>query len=243
MIEDDAFRHRCPLLGGDADPLHRAHGRGDVQHYCVMAPGGQAVGEGVGAEHGSPSAGRGDQRDEVGAREADQAGLGRQPGVGRRDQELPVPDRGHRHALTLAGAIDAPAHRLGRRAGSTAAVAIEEDRPVGLVQHPHARSRVQRAVEIEASQYAEGCDPVVGMAAKLRVHQEPAQSLGVLGCELQALEGSGETASQVIDPHQPHVPVLVGHSDLPSPALLCEVLSIHLAGHPRAMLRGPVLTR
>jgi hypothetical protein len=54
---------------------------------------------------------------------------------------------------------------------------------------------------IEASQHAEGCDPVVGMAAKLRVDQEPAQPLGVLGSELQALEGSGETTSQVSDPH------------------------------------------
>jgi hypothetical protein len=67
------------------------------------------------------------------------------------------------------------------------------------------------------------------MAAKLRVHQEPGQSLGVLAGELQALEGNGKTASQVIDPHQPRALVLVGHSALPSPLLVCQELSIHLA--------------
>jgi hypothetical protein len=43
---------------------------------------------------------------------------------------------------------------------------------------------------------------VVGVAAKLRVHQEPGQSVGVLARELQALEGPGQAAPQVIDPHQ-----------------------------------------
>jgi len=128
-------------------------------------------------------------------------------------------------------------------ARATSAVSIEEDRPVGLVQHAHARARVQRAVAIEAGQHPQGCNPVVGMAAKLRVDQECAQSLGVLAGELQVLEGNSETTSQVIDLHQPCAPVLVGHSDLPSPALFCQALSIHLAANPRAMLRGPLLAR
>jgi hypothetical protein len=57
------------------------------------------------------------------------------------------------------------------------------------------------------------------MAAKLGLHQQPAQSLGILGPELQALEGNGEAAPQVIDPHQLRArTVVVGHPDLPSPA-------------------------
>jgi hypothetical protein len=62
---------------------------------------------------------------------------------------------------------------------------------------------------------------MVGVAAKLGIQQEPGQALGILAGELQALEGIGKTASQVIDPHQPRVPILVGHWDLPSPMLLC----------------------
>ena len=109
-----------------------------------MALGGEAVREGVGAEDRRPTARRGDQRNEVGAGEADQAGLGRQSGVGRGDHELPVPDRGDSHALALAGALDAPSHCACRRAGPTAAVSVEEDRAVRLVQHADARARVQR---------------------------------------------------------------------------------------------------
>jgi hypothetical protein len=51
---------------------------------------------------------------------------------------------------------------------------------------------------------------VVGGAAQLRVDQEPAQSLSVIGREVEAFEGNGKAAPQVIDPHQPrafaHVP-------------------------------------
>jgi hypothetical protein len=56
---------------------------------------------------------------------------------------------------------------------------------------------------------------MAGVAAELRVDQEPGQSLGVLLDELQALEGDGKTASQVIDPHQQGTAVLVGHSGPP----------------------------
>ena len=53
---------------------------------------------------------------------------------------------------------------------------------------------------------------MVGVAAKLGIQQEPGQALGVLALQLQALEGSGEAAPQVIDPHQPRAFALpVGH--------------------------------
>ena len=144
--------------------------------------------------------------------EADHAGLGRQSGEGRGDQKLPVPDRGDGHALALAGPLDTPPHRACRRAGPATAIPVEEDRPVRLLQHVHARASVQLAVAVESGQKPERRDPVVGMAAKLRVDQEPAQSLGALRHKMKALEGNREAASQVIDPHQPRAfELVVGH--------------------------------
>ena len=40
------------------------------------------------------------------------------------------------------------------------------------------------------------------MAAKLRVHEEPGQSLRVHRRQLKRLEGDDETAPQAINPHQ-----------------------------------------
>ena len=201
-IENDSFRHRLALLSGDANLLHRADGRGDIQHDRRMALGGEAVCEGVCAEDRRPTPRRSDQRNEVRASEADQAGLRRQPGVGPGDHELPVPDRGDRHPLTLPGALDTPPHCSGRRARPTAAVSVEQHRTVRLVQHADARARVQLAVPVESGQSFERRNPVVRVAAKLRVHQEPTQSLGVVRRELEALEGIGQAAPQVIDLHQ-----------------------------------------
>jgi hypothetical protein len=171
VIEDDSFRHRFSLLRGKADLLHRRHGGGYVQDHGLMTLGGEAVRERVGAEDRRPTAGRGHQRNEVGASEADQAGLGCQSGVGRRDQELPVPDRGDGHALARVGALDTPLHSSGRHAGATAAISVEEDCAVRLLQHARARARVQVAVAVESGQNPKRCDPVVGVAAKLGVHQ------------------------------------------------------------------------
>jgi hypothetical protein len=223
-VEDDAFRHRRALLGGDPSLLHRAHGGGNVQDHGRMSPGGQAECDGVGAEDRGAAAGRGDQRDEVGACEADRARLGGEPDVGRGDEELPVPHRGHRHARALAGTVDAPAHRQGRCAGPGTAVTVQQDRAVGLAQHADARARVQRAVAVEPGQHREGRDPVVGVAAELGVDQQPTQPLGVLGREVEALERDGEAAPQVIDPHHPRArTAVVGHADLLSPASRWQV--------------------
>jgi len=104
---------------------------------------------------------------------------------------LPVPDRGDSHTLALAGALDTPPHRARRRTGPTAAVSVEEDRPVGLVQHTYTRARVQLAVAVEGGQHPQHRDPMIGVAAKLGIQQEPGQALGVLALQLQALEGSG----------------------------------------------------
>jgi hypothetical protein len=132
-IEDDPLGHRLALLRGAANLLHRDHSRSDVQDDWVMTLGGEAVREGVGAKDRRPTAGRGDQRDEVRAGEPDQAGVGGEPGVGPGDKELPVPDRRDGDALALAGTLDTPVHRPGRHVGPTPAVSVEQDRAVRLV--------------------------------------------------------------------------------------------------------------
>jgi hypothetical protein len=49
---------------------------------------------------------------------------------------------------------------------------------------------------------------MVGVAAKLGVHEEPRRFLGVHGCELKVLEDGGETAPQVVDPYETGAVVL-----------------------------------
>lgn len=111
---------------------------------------------------------------------------------------------GDGHAPALAGAFDAPPHGACRRAGPTTTVTVEEQRAFRLAHDAHAWPRVQRAVAVEGGQQSERCDAVVRVAAKLRVDEEPRQSVGVHGRELKSLEGDSETAPQIIDPHQAH---------------------------------------
>ena len=93
-----------------------------------MAPGGQPVGERVGAEDRRPAARRGDQRREVGAGEADQAGLGRQPGSrarrpaaaspGPRRPPCPCARGRGRHTTAWRGSARRAQRRDPRRTGS-----------------------------------------------------------------------------------------------------------------------------
>ena len=148
-IDDESFGQLLALRGRDPDRLHRDDGRRDVKDDRGMAPRGQAVRERVGTEDRGATTGRRHQRDEVGAREPDRAGLGRQARVWRRDQHLPVADGGHGHALVLPCALETPVHRARRRGRATATVAVEQQRPAGLAQHAHARARVQLAARVQ----------------------------------------------------------------------------------------------
>ena len=203
-VEDQALGHRLGPRGRDPHLLHRDHRRGDVEDHGRMALGRQPVGERVGAEHRRAAAGRRDQRVEVRAREADQSGLGREPDVGRGDQQLPVPHAGDGHALALARPLDAPLHRLHRRAGPAPAVAVEQQRAVGLAQDAHLRARVQRALGVQAGQQAERGDAVVAVAAQLGVDEQPRQAVRALRVEAEPFEGAGQAAPQVVDCDELH---------------------------------------
>jgi hypothetical protein len=121
---------------------------------------------------------------------ADQTGLGRQPRVGRGNQELPVADGGDSHASALAGALDTPPHRASRRAGSTTAVSVEEQRAIRLAEHVDARAGVELVFAVEGGQHPKGGDAVVGVPAKLGVDEEPCESLSILWRQLEAFEGN-----------------------------------------------------
>src|SRR5215212_12243042 len=166
LIEDDPVRHRRALLRREANLLHRGDSRRHVQDHGWVAVRGEAVGEGVSPEDGRPPARWCEQRNEVCTREADEAGLGRQPRVGPGDQELPVPDRGNSHTLALAGMLDTPPHPARGRARPAPAVSVEEDRAVCLVQHPDPRARIELPVAVEVGQNAHRGDAVIAVAAE-----------------------------------------------------------------------------
>lgn len=161
-----------------------------------------AEGHGIGAEDRRSPTGWGNEWNEVGAGEADEAGLSREPDVGAGDDQLPVTNRSDSYAVPLAGALDTRAHRAYRRAGPTSAVSVEEEGTVALAEDAHLRPGIQRAVAIEVGEEAERRDAVVRMATELGVDQEPSQSLSVFCGEFEPLERGSEAAAQLVDPHE-----------------------------------------
>ena len=147
VVEDHAFGYRTVALRREPNLECRTGGRGHVEHHRWVAAGRDGVSERVGAKGRRAAAGRSDHRDGVGAGEADQTGLCRHPGVEPGDDELRVADAGDRHALALAGALDAPSHRP-HRPDHVTVIPLEEQRSLRLPQHPDAGPRVHAATAV-----------------------------------------------------------------------------------------------
>jgi hypothetical protein len=202
LVQHESFRHRLALLRGEANLLHRGHGRGDVQDHRLMTLGGEAVREGVGAEDRRPAAGRSDHRNEVGAGEADQAGLRHQSGVGAatkschsRTAATAMPLRSRARSIHLCIArVGTVAHSRGlRRRGSRRPSPVTRARggegsacPRGR-RWREPRARRLRGRDGREARSRPGARPV------------PQRPRG----EVKALEGDGKAAPQVIDAHQP----------------------------------------
>ena len=91
-------------------------------------------------------------------------------------------------------------------------VSVEQERTLRLLEHADGRTRVLLAAAVERREGREHRGTVVGVATKLGVEEKFGESLCVLRRQLEPLEGSGEAAPQIVDPHQPDaVASTLGH--------------------------------